>query len=865
MKALRYLFLCIFVGSFLTLAALAGQISRIEYVGCKRVEPETIESYLTLNVGDEADPDAINEALKALDATGFFEEVSIEMRGSVLVVQVKEAPIINKISFEGNSKLPDRDIEKAVLIKAKETLSPARVKEIQQGLLDAYRKMGRYNARVEPKIIRLPNDQVNLVFEINEGDAAGIGRIIFVGNDSFAAGELRDVIYTRVKRWYRFFVTDDIYSAERVAEDKAAITRFYQERGFADAKVISATAELSHDKKEFILTFVIDEGCLYSFGDIGIKSHIGKLTDDALACPLDCKKGEKFSVSLLEADSVKIDRRANEHGFAAVKIEPKFDKSPKDGVVGVTFHVLNEEKIYVSKIIIKGNTRTRDHIIRRELAIEEGDVYNRMMVSLAEASLRSLGYFKSVNIETIQDPNAPDKCILQVSLEEGSTGEAMVAASYSTQEGIGLDLSYSEINFLGTGKALSVFLGSSKTRTGRSYEIDPVTMKETKVSRKSKFRFLNNVNVSVSDPHIFDKDITGTVGAFRYQSGRWDAFSTKEIGGSLGASYNLSSKFAQSWDYTLTSRKFEDVMPHATPIIKYQTMRKDGDTISTTRPGKCNSSAVKHTISYGTSFLTGLKGSFKTGLSTTVAGLGGDARHLKNELFGTYIVPINRKTNIRFSLSGGLLSKIGSKKPNIADSFALGLDSFRGFDDCGVGPVAESVRAIMVANSLTGQATPKSAIFRDFIGATKYWKGTIEFTFPVGLSEELCFRGFVFTDFGTLWGPPEKGDSFLVKTGKKVIIDKNHNIGITEAGTTVPNPSLIASEMEHIECAFDKEPNTVLVSHKILDSKKIRASIGIGISLVTPLGPMKFTYAFPIRKEKYDEPYRFLLGFSTAF
>jgi outer membrane protein insertion porin family len=312
MKTLRYLVLCILTGVSLIQLSLAEHISKIEYVGYKRVEPETIGSYLPLNVGDEIDSNSINEALKALDATGFFEEVSIEMHGSVLVVKVKEAAIINKISFEGNSKLSDRDIEKAVLMKARETLSPARVKEIQQGLLDAYRKMGRYNACVTPKIIRLPNNQVNLIFEINEGTAAGIGRIVFVGNNAFSSSELRNVIYTKVTRWYRFFVTDDIYDADRVAEDKAALARFYQERGYADARVISATAELSHDKKEFVLTFVIDEGRPYNFGDINVKSHIKNLTDADLSHTLDCKKGDKFNVSLLDTDSAKIAKRSSE-------------------------------------------------------------------------------------------------------------------------------------------------------------------------------------------------------------------------------------------------------------------------------------------------------------------------------------------------------------------------------------------------------------------------------------------------------------------------------------------------------------------------------------------------------------------------
>ncbi|MDR1476369.1 MAG: outer membrane protein assembly factor BamA [Holosporales bacterium] len=863
MKALHF-FVCFVVGILFTQSSLAERISKIEYVGCNRVEQETVASYLPVSVGDSGDPDTINEALKALDATGFFEEVTIEMRGSVMVVKVKEASIINKISFEGNKNLSDRDIAKAATLKARETLSPAKIKEIQQGLLDAYRKIGRYNASVEPKIIRLPNNQVNLVFEINEGDSAGIGRIVFVGNNSFSASELRDVIFSRVKRWYRFLVTDDVYDPERVAEDKAALVRFYREKGYADAMVVSATAELSYDKKEFVLTFAIDEGRLFSFGNINVKSHIKKLPEKDIACNLYCKRGEVFNAVLLNVDAMQIAKRAGEKGFSSVNVEPKLEKDTAKGAVGVTFNLSEGDRVYVSKIIIKGNTRTRDHIIRREIPIEEGDAYSQIMVNMAESSLRNLGYFKSVNIEAIQDPNAPDKCIIQVSLEEGSTGEAMAAATYSSSDGVGIDLSYSESNFLGTGKSLSVFLGSSRARTGSSYEIDPTTGKETRVARKSKFKFLNNVHVNVADPHIFDKDITGSVGGFMCQSSRWDAFSTKEIGGSLGASYSLSSNFAQSWDYTLTNRKFEDVMPHATPIIKYQVMKRDGETVSATRPGKCNSSAMKHTISYGTSFLTGLKGSLRAGLGTTIAGLGGDARHLKNELFGSYVLPINRKTNVKFSMSFGLLTKVGSKKPNIADSFVLGLDSFRGFDDCGLGPMAETIRAVVTQHPLTGQPVIKSAVFRDYAGATKYWKGTVELTFPIGFSEELCLRGFGFTDFGTLWGAPEKGDSFLVKTGKKVIVDKHNNISIVDGNSAIDMKDIVIKE-DHITCAFDKETGSMMVSHKIRDSKKIRVSVGLGISLVTPLGPLKFTFAFPIRREKYDEPYRFLVGYSTTF
>lgn len=858
------LLICILSCLLLLPNLMAEKISKIQYVGCKRIEQETIESYLPIQEGDECDSDSINEALKALNATGFFEEVNIDIEGSVLVIKVKEATIVNKISFEGNKKITDKDLNKAIKWRANETFSPAKAKEIQQALLDIYRKMGRYNATVEPKIIRLPNDKVNVVFEINEGNAAGIESIVFIGNESFSSSDLRDVIFSRVKRWYRFFVTDDIYDPDRMEEDKMALARFYHEKGYADARILSTTAELSRDKKKFILTFVIDEGPLYSFGTIDVKSHILQLDKKDLVSDFYCKKGDKFNSNLIEIDTVQISRKASEHGFSSIKVDPEFSKDAKAKTVGMTFHVNEGDRIYVSKIIIKGNTRTREHIIRREIDIEEGDAYNQNMITMAENSLRRLGYFKTVHIEAIKDPNSLDKCNLQVTVVEDSTGEAMAAATYSSQEGVGVDLSYSERNFLGTGKALSIFLGSGKTMTGRSYEVDPSTGKDRAIMRKSKFKFLYNVNVSVSDPHIFDKDIEGTVGGFRHQSGRWEAFSTSEIGGSVGISYNLTSKIDQSWEYTMNARKFADVSPNTSPIIKYQTMKKEGESISITRPGRSSVSSIKHVISYGTSFFTGWKGSLRSGLATTVAGLGGDAKHLKNEIFNTYVIPINRKTNIKFGLSFGMLSKIGSKKPNIADSFALGLDSFRGFDDCGFGPMAETTRQIATKDAL-GITKYRAVTYRDYIGARKYWKGSAEITFPIGMPEELQFRGFVFTDFGTLWDPPEKGEKFLKKQDKKLLIDKDRfprAVTASEADAKQEDGTITT---DFITCDFDKEDAGGVISHKILDSKKIRASIGFGISFVTPMGPMQLSYAMPIRKEKHDIQYRFLFGFKTTF
>lgn len=796
-------------------SAYAFNVSKIEYIGCKRVEPETIESYLPIQVGDECDQDSINEALKELNKTGFFEKIDIKVSGSVLQVIVKEYPIINKISFEGNSKLSDKEINKAIKLKSNEVLSPAKVREIQQGLLETYRRMGRYNASVNPKVIKLKDGRVNLVFEINEGVSAGIGRIVFIGNNNVSSSDLRDIIYSKIKRWYRFFVTDDIYDADRMQEDCQAIVKYYHENGYANARVISHVAELTPDKKEFILTFTIDEGLLYTFGTVSIKSHVRQLSEKGLDKNLYCKKGEKFNESLLQLDATNISKLLSQKGFSAIQVNPELIKDSAKRSVNVVYNIVEVERVYISKIVIKGNTKTRDRIIRREILLEEGDAYNKSFVDLAETRLRDLGFFQKVDIQAIPDPNSPDKCILQVEVEETPTAEVMASASYSTVDGIGVDLTYNEKNFFGTGKALSVFLGSSKSKVGKSREIGS-DGKMHKVSRKEKFRFLNNVQVAISDPHIFDKDIEGTIAGHRYVSSSFDGFDVKELGGSVGISYNLSSKFYQSWEYSAAKRKFDDVSDTASPIIRYQTMTKD-----LSHEGKCGISSLKHTIGFSEHFYKGLKGRFNASLSTTVAGLGGDAKHLKNELSGSYVLPVSRKSSLTLALSTGLLSKFGGKNPHIVDSFQLGLESFRGFEYAGFGPFSSTTRKV-------SNVGDKTATRRDFIGATKYWKGTVEYSFPLGLPEELMFRGFTFSDFGTLWDAPDKGKKYIRANGT---------------------------------CTFDNK----VVGHKILDKKKIRMSVGFGISFVTPFGPMKLTYAIPVKKEKYDEQYRFLIGFSTTF
>ena len=843
-------------GLSLVANAAAVKVTDIKYIGCERIDKETISTYNPIKIGDECDEDTINNALKTLNETNFFKDISMRLQGSTVIVEVKEAPIINKISFEGNSKLSDADIKKAINIGTHEPYSNAKIKEIQQGLLQTYRKMGRYNASVNPKLIRLKDNRVNVVFEIKEGTAAGINKIIFIGNNNISSSDLRDVIRSKVKHWYRFFVTDDIYDADRLEEDKQILTQYYHEHGYMNARVVSAIAELSRKKSSFDITFTIDEGDLYTFDNISIKNNLKKISTDGLDKDMYCRKGEIYKNSFVEADVAKITRKISQRGFPIVKVTSELNANKKNKTVSVVFNITEGEKIYVSKIIISGNTKTRDHVIRREIVIQEGDAYNEQFVQMSESKIRDLGFFDKVDIQAIPDPTSHDKCILHVTVSEAPTAEAMASASYSTTSGLGIELQYNEQNFLGTGKTLSVFLGSSRDASGRS-SITKEDGTSGKDEKKAKFRFLNNVSVSVSDPHIFDKDMEGSVSFHRNVSSIFDGFNSNELGAGLGLSYDFSPHWSQSWGYTLDRRKFQDVSKTASPIILTQVQKKDGDKISMSSATNILSE-ITHTISYGTYFIRGLKGSLKISLATSIAGIGGNSKHLKNILSGSYVMPVFRRSNLSLSLSTGMINKLGGREPHILDSFIFGAESFRGFEYAGVGPIASSVREIIpykkdasgklvkVDGKYVKEDNPTKFKYpsqRDYVGAKKFWKGSIEYTFPLGLPEELQFRGFVFTDFGALWDAPNKKNKLIKKLDNEIVED--------------------AKKVKHDKIDF-RVDDIHFVGLNVYDKCKIKQSIGVGISFVTPFGPIKITYAKPIKKGKYDEQQRILLGFSTT-
>ena len=388
--------------SFFQVSWADGFIKNIKIQGNQRIESETVLSYLPLKVGDALDQSKLDQCLKELFATGYFIDVKVHQNGQTLVIEVEENPIINRVVFEGNNKLKDDIITQEVRLRPREVLSRTRIQEAQQRILEIYRRMGRFGAKVDPKIIKLPENRVDLVFEINEGAVTYIRAIQFVGNKRFSDKKLEEQLLTKRARWYRFFAVDDVYDPDRFIGDQQSLRKFYNDNGYADFRILSAVAELSPDQKDFYLTFTVEEGKLYHFGKVDIVSHIPSVKAESLRSEIAFAEKDVFSGRLIEKSVNAITHAAGTQGFAFVSIEPKVVKNPETKLVDITFEIKEGPRVYIEKIVFVGNDRTHDDVIRRELMVHEGDAYNAAKIKQSEMNLKELQYFKTVSVETEQ-------------------------------------------------------------------------------------------------------------------------------------------------------------------------------------------------------------------------------------------------------------------------------------------------------------------------------------------------------------------------------------------------------------------------------------------------------------------------------
>lgn len=835
-------------------------ITNITVDGNKRIDYETILQYINKKVGDDVNDNDLNELVKKLNNTGLFSDVKIKKRKGKLLIEVIENSTVNKIRFEGNKKLKTDDIAtmlKDMLIKPNETLSPKKVKMIQMALLEIYRKLGIYNATVDVKIIKRKNNQVDLIFVINENKPTKIHRIIFIGNNKIPTSDLKGAILSKENKWFRFFAQDDKYDEIRIEMDKKNIEHYYKKHGFAQAEVKYVSVELNKERTGLVITFTIDEGEVFKFGNIKLESKVKNLNINNLKYKKRCKTGKPFNIDLLALDQTSIINEVNKKGFIAVDIDPSFKYNKETKTIDVVLNIKEVERQYISKIIIRGNDKTRDSVIRREFPFEEGDLYSQSLLDTADGNIKSTGFFEGVDIRKHQDPISPDKCIIETNVMEARTGMLQFTGSYSTSDGPMVSLGYGEQNFLGTGKSVQLSLNAGRSLIGPSYGING-----EKLKRKKQFEMLKSANFTISDSHLFGRDLTGSFSLFKYTSSPFDNFLLKNYGASIDLSYQLGEYLTQSWDLGISRRIVDHVDENCSPLIKAHLVKYD----SNTKEFKMNKSKKGILTSLQTSFSylhPIYDGPFRGRLNFkwTTALLhdnGFNSSVWKNILSASYLKPLTRKVSLTLQGSYGMLTPIGRRDINMIDSFTTNIDSIRGFDEGSCCPHFVTAKKRVVNNK---EDNKELIPYVNAAGAKKFINGTVSLSFPIGLPTELNFRTFIFTDFGYYWDPiiPNNYKDILEEQeGYEEITYKDNKIKVNKA----------SCEAENKLNNKDKDKNKeqyILIAHQAFSTDGFGISIGIGCSFDTPFGPITLSWAIPIKKCIFDKKRIFNFGMKAIF
>jgi len=678
-----------------------GTISEIRVEGTQRVEPETVRSYMLVQPGDPFDSDRIDRSLKSLFATGLFADVALRREGDTLIVRVVENPIINRIAFEGNHKLSDQTLDAEVQLKPRVVYTRTKVQSDVKRILDVYRRNGRFAASVDPKVIPLEQNRVDLVFEIDEGPVTGVRSITFVGNHEFSASRLREILQTKESRWYRFFSSDDNYDPDRLTYDRELLRKFYLAEGYADFRVVSAVAELAPARDGFFITFTIEEGERYRFGKIDVTNQIKDVKIDDLKPLVTVAQGDWYNADQVDKTIAALTEALGNRGYAFVDIQPRVKRNADNRTIDVTFEIKEGPRVYVERIDITGNVRTLDKVIRREFRLVEGDAFNTSRLQRSEQRIKNLGFFKKTDVTT-NPGSSPDKTVIGVNVEEQSTGEFSVGAGFSTSEGVLGDISIRERNLLGRGQDLRI---------------------GTVIAQRQQ-----QVDLSFTEPYFLERNLAAGFDLFEINQdnqliGQFNQFT---VGGSLRMGYQITEPLRQTLKYTLRQDTINNVQPTASRFIQEET-------------GTRNTSAVGQVLLYDKrdNRLDPSAGYFGQ-LGVDVAGLGGDVRYVRTLLTGGYYYSVAPQWVLSLTGEGGYIHGI-EDTVRIEDRFFVGGDNLRGFATGGIGP--------------------RDLATNDALGGNIYYVGTVSLGFPVGLPQELGITGRVFSDFGSLFNLDEKGDT----------------------------------------------------------------------------------------------------------
>jgi len=834
-------------------AAPAESGPSIVVEGNRRVEAETIRSYFKVAPGEQLDAARIDSGLKALYASGLFQDIRISQRGGRLVVTVVEAPVIDRLAFEGNTKIKDEQLQQEIQSKARGTLSKAMVQADVTRIIEVYHRNGRFDVSVVPKIVERPNNRVDLIFEIKEGEKTGVKSIIFVGNHAYSDYRLKEVIKTSTSNFLSFLQTTDVYDPDRIEADRDLIRRFYLTHGYADVQVVSATGEYDPAIKGFIITFTIEEGALYRFGNVEVQSNIRAVDPLALRPVLRMHRGDVYNGDAVEKTVEDVTLEITKHGYPFATVRPRGDRNPQDHTIGVIFVVDEGVRAYIERINIRGNTRTRDYVIRREFDISEGDPYNRALVDRAERRIKNLNFFKTVKI-TNEPGSAPDRVVINVDVEEQSTGDFSIMGGYSTADGFMGQVSVSERNLMGTGR----YAKASGTFG----------------------QYIRGIELGFVEPYLFDQRLSGGIDLFArdtlsspYLSYGTESYGTNlKMGVPLREDLSFQGRYSVYWsqinlvssldDCNNVSPNFSTTFPTlnavnaATAFGGYPGFNAaagpnpaSGQTTCLFANGaqlNVASLPVREELAAG-GYLTSMVGyglTYNTldnnkrptsgiliNFGQDFAGLGGNAYYLRTVVdFRTYYEVVSDLVGVLHLQGGDMLGfgncpasnacASGSGYVRMLDDFKMGPNLVRGFQPAGLGP---------------RDITPFTS--NDALGGTHYWGASLEVQYPFYfLPKDSGFRGAVFVDSGAEWG--YKGETSWPANGE-----------VNGLITTNTGFSYVCGN-----CAL-----------QYADTPAPRVSAGASLIWDSPFGPLRFDFAYPLLKQSYDRTQWFQFGGGTRF
>jgi outer membrane protein insertion porin family len=790
--------------------AIAQTVNSIAVEGNRRVEADTIRSYFKGGAGGQLGPAEIDDGLKSLYATGLFSDVRINRAGGNIVVSVVENPVINRVAFEGNKKAKDDQLKAEVQSKPRGTLSKPTVQADVQRIVEIYHRSGRFDVTIEPKIIELPNNRVDLVFEIKEGDKTGVKDIRFVGARAFSQGRLLDIIKTSVSNWLSFLQSTDIYDPDRVEADRDLLRRFYLKHGYADVRIVSAVGEYDPAKKGFIVTFTIDEGPQYRVGTVDVVSNVRAIDSNSLRSSVKLSPGNVYNADLVEKSVETMTIEAAKRGYAFANVRPRGDRVFETKTINLAFVVEEGTRAYIERINVRGNVRTREYVIRREFDISEGDAYNRALIDRAERRLKNLNFFKTVKI-TNEPGSAPDRVVINVDVEESPTGEFSVSGGYSTSDGFIAEASVADRNLMGRGQ----------------YAKASVTYGQ----------YTRGVDLSFVEPYLLGYRMAGGIDLFWKENDAtsYQSYNTKTIGTNLRLGFALTEELSFQPRYSIYRQ--EITLPDALNnciLSPYATINggpgvspaneairqaggggindggncySDGEASLAVRKelasGPVMVSMVGYTLAYNTvdNFKSPTSGMFVE-FKQDLAGAGGDVNFIRSTIeTRNYYEVVSDIVGV-LHLQGGYLAGWGDKDLRMLDHFQMGPNLVRGFAPSGIGP---------------RDMTPGTT--NDALGGTMYWGASVEAQTPLYfLPKEIGIKVAAFADAGSLWD--YKGPTSWNVTGETLQVD---------------------------------------------DTNTIRSSVGMGLIWDSPLGPLRFDLAYPITKGANDRTQIFRFSGGTKF